>query len=101
MVVDRVAASLRGTVRGEWCIPVVKLATTLLPFFNVLFPLSYHLFIYGTCVSMSFSSHWLELGGSNLKECQRKFLQQASLLGKALQDARRYCWRVEDNGDHN
>lgn len=42
-----------------------------------------------------------ELGGSTLNDCKRKFLQQASLLGKALEDARRYCWKVEDNGDNN
>lgn len=41
-----------------------------------------------------------ELGGSTLNDCKRKFLQQASLLGKALEDARRYCWKVEDNVSH-
>lgn len=43
-----------------------------------------------------------ELGGSRLNvDSKRKFLQQASLLGKALRDAQRYGWRVTDNGEDN
>lgn len=48
-----------------------------------------------------FLPSFAELGGSTLSDCKRKFLQQASLLGKALQDAWRYGWKVEDNGDNN
>ncbi|XP_044199089.1 thioredoxin reductase 1, cytoplasmic-like isoform X3 [Thunnus albacares] len=41
-----------------------------------------------------------ELGGSSLNlNSIRKFLQQASLLGKAIQDSQKYGWRFKEDGD--
>ncbi|XP_042258844.1 thioredoxin reductase 1, cytoplasmic-like isoform X1 [Thunnus maccoyii] len=41
-----------------------------------------------------------ELGGSSLNlNSIRKFLQQASLLGKAIQDSQKYGWRFKEEGD--
>ncbi|XP_030004140.1 thioredoxin reductase 1, cytoplasmic-like [Sphaeramia orbicularis] len=42
-----------------------------------------------------------ELGGSTFnKDTIRKFLQQASLLGKAIQDSNKYGWRFIDDVSH-
>ncbi|KAF3859616.1 hypothetical protein F7725_022015, partial [Dissostichus mawsoni] len=35
-----------------------------------------------------------------LRESIRKFLQQASLLGKALQDSQKYGWKLKENAPH-
>ncbi|XP_014063626.2 thioredoxin reductase 1, cytoplasmic isoform X2 [Salmo salar] len=42
------------------------------------------------------------LGGSsvNVGSIPRKILHQASLLGKAIQDARKYGWKFEEQGSH-
>lgn len=41
------------------------------------------------------------LGGSSLNmDSIRKFLQQASLLGKAIQDSQAYGWRLKDDVSH-
>ncbi|XP_054480984.1 thioredoxin reductase 1, cytoplasmic-like [Anoplopoma fimbria] len=43
-----------------------------------------------------------ELGGSSLnKDSIRKFLQQASLLGKAIQDSQKYGWRFKEEASHD
>lgn len=43
-----------------------------------------------------------ELGGSSLNmDSIRKFLQQASLLGKAVQDSQTYGWRFKDHVSHS
>uniref|UniRef100_A0A674AHW5 Uncharacterized protein n=1 Tax=Salmo trutta TaxID=8032 RepID=A0A674AHW5_SALTR len=41
------------------------------------------------------------LGGSsvNVGSIPRKLLHQASLLGKAIQDARKYGWKFEEQGE--
>ncbi|KAL3048571.1 hypothetical protein OYC64_007178 [Pagothenia borchgrevinki] len=42
-----------------------------------------------------------ELGGSSVNiDSIRKFLQQASLLGKALQDSQKYGWKLKENAPH-
>lgn len=42
----------------------------------------------------------LELGGSSLNlDSVRKFLQQASLLGKAVKDSQKYGWRLKEEGN--
>ncbi|KAM6896571.1 thioredoxin reductase 1, cytoplasmic-like isoform 2-T2 [Lycodopsis pacificus] len=42
-----------------------------------------------------------ELGGSSLNmDSIRKFLQQASLLGKAIQDSQKYGWRLKEEASH-
>ncbi|XP_068442600.1 thioredoxin reductase 1, cytoplasmic-like [Clinocottus analis] len=43
-----------------------------------------------------------ELGGSSLNmDSIRKFLQQASLLGKAIQDSQKYGWRLKEEAPHS
>ncbi|XP_074554873.1 thioredoxin reductase 1, cytoplasmic-like [Halichoeres trimaculatus] len=43
-----------------------------------------------------------ELGGSSLNTDRiRKFLQQSSLLGKAIQDSEKYGWRFKEQGSHS
>lgn len=43
-----------------------------------------------------------ELGGSSLNmDSGRKFLQQASLLGKAVQDSQKYGWRFKEEVQHS
>ncbi|XP_037616740.1 thioredoxin reductase 1, cytoplasmic-like [Sebastes umbrosus] len=42
-----------------------------------------------------------ELGGSSLNmDSIRKFLQQASLLGQAIQDSQKYGWRLKEHASH-
>ncbi|XP_031725730.1 thioredoxin reductase 1, cytoplasmic [Anarrhichthys ocellatus] len=42
-----------------------------------------------------------ELGGSSLNmDSIRRFLQQASLLGKAIQDSQKYGWRLKEEASH-
>lgn len=43
-----------------------------------------------------------ELGGSSLNTDRiRKFLQQASLLGTAVQDSEKHGWKMKDHGSHS
>lgn len=88
LILDLAAPSPGGTERGGYFISVLHFKLLLFSFSS---PRLSHLLV-------SFPP---ELGGSSLNtDSIRKFLQQASLLGKALQDSQKYGWSMKDHGDY-